>query len=100
MLKLLLCLLSATLLAAVMLQLRQQRLELGYETAELHDQIRGQQSRLWNQQLLIASCTVPNAISQTVDVQGLKLVPQSDPLNMIADRMETPSPTHKSDRRR
>ena len=79
MLKLLICLLSATALAGVMLQLRQQRLELAYETADLHDQIRGQQSRLWNQQLSIAACTAPNAISQTVDTQGLKLVPQPRP---------------------
>lgn len=77
MIKLLICLLSATALAGVVLQLRQQRLELAYETADLHDRIRGQQSRLWNQQLLIAACTAPNAIGQTVDAQGLHLVPQA-----------------------
>ena len=49
MLKLLICLISAALLAAVILQLRQQRLELAYETAELHSQIRGQQSKLAGQ---------------------------------------------------
>ena len=86
MLKLLICLISATLIAAVMLQLRQQRLELSYETTELHDQIRSQQGRLWSQQLLIASCTAPNAINQTVDMEGLQLVPQSNPVGIVEQR--------------
>jgi len=72
-------------LAAVMLQLRQQRLELSYETAELNNQIHAQQSKLWNQQILIASCTAPNAISQSINLKGLKLVPESDPATLAAD---------------
>jgi cell division protein FtsL len=90
MLKLLICLASATLLAAVILQLRQQRLELSYETAELHDQIRGQQSRLWDQQLRIASCTAPNAISQTINLKGLKLVPENESVSLASDTSDTP----------
>jgi cell division protein FtsL len=88
MLKLIICLASATLLAAVMLQLRQQRLELSYETAELTDQIHSQQSRLWNQQLLIASCTAPNAINQTINLQGLKLVPEPDSVSLASEQSE------------
>ena len=64
MLKLLLCVLSAAVLAALVLQLRQQRQELGYQNSRLYDQIKGQQAMLWNQQLQIAICTAPNAITR------------------------------------
>ena len=77
MLKLVLCLFSAILLAVVMLQLRQQRLELNHQSNKLHNQIEAQQARLWSQQLRIAEYTAPNAISQTVGAHELKMVPQS-----------------------
>jgi len=77
MVKLLICTLSAAALAACVLQLRQQRLEVNYQTAELHDRIREQQAKLWNQQLQIAICTAPNAITKTVDTHDLKMVPQA-----------------------
>src|SRR5215217_6961618 len=77
MLKLLLCLFCAVFLAVVMLQLRQQRLELNHQANTLHNQIESQQAKLWNQQLQIAVYTAPNAISQTVGAHDLKLVPQS-----------------------
>ena len=77
MLKLLLCVLSAAVLAALVLQLRQQRQELGFQNRRLHDQIKGQQARLWNQQLQIAVYTAPNAIQQTVSNHNLKMVPQA-----------------------
>ena len=77
MLKLLLCLFCALFLAVVTLQLRQQRLELNHQANKLHNQIEGQQAKLWNQQLQIAVYTAPNAISKTVGDRDLKLVPQS-----------------------
>src|SRR6266550_8693894 len=77
MLKLLLCLFSAVLIAVLMLHLRQQRLELDHQGNLLHNQIEAQQARLWNQQLQIAVYTAPNAISKTVGDHSLKLVPQS-----------------------
>ena len=77
MLKLLLCLFSAVLIAVLLLHLRQQRLELNHEANLLHNRIEAQQARLWNQQLQIAVYTAPNAISQTVGTHSLKLVPQS-----------------------
>src|SRR4051812_12618261 len=80
MIKLLICLLSAAALAACILQLRQQRLELGYQNAELHEQIRSHQSRLWDQQLQIATFTAPNAIANTVNAHDLKMVPRQQPL--------------------
>jgi hypothetical protein len=80
MVKLLICVLSAAGLAVCVLQLRQQRLELGYQNAELHEQIRGHQSRLWDQQLQIATFTAPNAIANTVNAHDLKMVPRQPPL--------------------
>jgi cell division protein FtsL len=77
MLKLLICIFCGLLLAVIILQLRQQRLELGYQCNELHTQIESQQAKLWNQQLQIAVYTAPNAISKTVDDNALKLVPRT-----------------------
>ena len=77
MLKLLLCIFCSALLGAVVLQLRQQRLELNFQTNRLHSQIEQSQSRLWNQQLQIAVYTAPNAISETVGKRDLKMVPQA-----------------------
>ena len=77
MIKLLLCLTTCLCLAVLVLQLRQQRLELGYQSNQLHNKIEDQQARLWNQQLQIAVYTAPNAISQTVDEHSLKMVPRT-----------------------
>jgi len=57
MIKILLCLASAALIGACTLQIRQQRLQMNYQTAELHEQIKSHQGRLWNQQLRIATFT-------------------------------------------
>jgi cell division protein FtsL len=99
MLKLLLCLFCAVFLAVVMLQLRQQRLELNHQANKLHNQIESQQAKLWNQQLQIAVYTAPNAIEQTVGAHDLKLVPQSPthvgPTNWMNMRDPTPvAPAH------
>jgi hypothetical protein len=80
MLKLLICLFCGAALAASILQLRQQRLELDYQNAELHAQIRSHQARLWDQQLQIAASTAPNAIANTVNAHDLKLVPGQQPM--------------------
>jgi len=77
MLKLLICLLGGAAIGVATLQLRQQHMELSHETAELHDQIRGRQAKLWDQQVQIAIFTAPNAIQKTVDAHSLKLAPQS-----------------------
>ena len=77
MLKLMLCVVCGLLLAVIMLQLRQQRLELNYQANQLHNQIEAQQAKLWSQQLQIALYTAPNAISKTVEAKDVKLVPQS-----------------------
>ena len=76
MLKLVLCLFFAMLLAVAMLHLRQQRLELNHQANRLHRQIENQQAKLWSQQLDIAVYTAPNAISQTVRNHEMILVPQ------------------------
>jgi len=77
MIKLLLCLGSSLLLAIVVLQLRQQRLDLNYQVNRLHNKIEAQQGRLWSQQLQIAIVTAPNAIQNTVQSQDLKMIPQT-----------------------
>ena len=97
MLKLYLCLISAVLVAALTLELRQQRLELNHQALLLHNQIEAQQSKLWSQQLQIAIYTAPNAIQKTVGNQGLHLVPQA-PLpnktpNWLTDTSEARPPT-------
>lgn len=73
--KLLICIVCAGLLAATMLQLRQQRLETAHQLNKLHDEIEQVQIKLWNQQLQIATCTAPNAIPQTIRQYKLTLVP-------------------------
>jgi hypothetical protein len=83
MLKLLLCLFSGLLLAVLMLQLRQQRLELSHECNVLHNRIEGQQAKLWNQQLQIAVYTAPNAIEHTVSEQSIRMVPRAMPSHPI-----------------
>lgn len=77
MLKLIICLISGMAVAVVVLQLRQQRLEMNYQNNRLNSQIEAQQAKLWNQQLQIAVYTAPNAIAQTVGSLDLKMVPQS-----------------------
>ena len=79
MLKLLLCLFSALAIAAVVCELRQQRLELNHQALLYHNEIEAQQAKLWNQQLQIAVSTAPNAIAQTVGNHGLNLVPIAAP---------------------
>jgi cell division protein FtsL len=77
MVKMLICLVSALGLGVMVLQLRQQRLELNYKVSQMHRQIESHQSKLWNQQLQIAMYTAPNAIQHTVSNHDLKLVPRT-----------------------
>jgi len=81
MIKILICIAGGVALSACVLQLRQQRLELGYQNAEIHQQIRSHQSRLWDQQLQIATFTAPNAIANTVNAHDLKMVPRQPTLS-------------------
>jgi len=74
MVKLVMCLVFALLLAAAMLQLRQQSLELNFENNRLHGQIEAKQADLWSQQLRIAEVTAPNAIAARVKAGGLEMV--------------------------
>lgn len=74
MIKLLLCLLCASAIAAVTLELRQQKLELSCQANRLHSQIEQSQSKLWDQQVQIAVYTAPNAIAKTVGDRKLDMV--------------------------
>ena len=84
MLKLILLIAAATAIAVLLLELRQQRLELNYQTNNLYDQIEQSQAKLWNQQLQIAVYTAPNAISKTVGDHSLRLVPRAPLGHLIA----------------
>jgi cell division protein FtsL len=82
MLKLLLCILCIALTAVMLLELREQRLNLSYLNNQLHNEIEARQAELWNQQLQIAIWTAPNAIQRTAGRQDLKYVaPQTDHAN-------------------
>ena len=76
MVKLLLTLVCSLIVGLAVLQLRQQRLELNYQTNKLHNEIRANQAKLWSQQIQIGIQTAPNAISKTVGDQQLQMVPE------------------------
>ena len=66
----------------LMLQLRQQHLDLGNQNNRLHDRIEAQQAKLWNQQLQIAIYTAPTALARSLSDHDLRLsplVPQQAP---------------------
>lgn len=77
MIKLTIGLLAALILGLTTLQLRQQNLDLSHDCDRLHNQIEAQQSKLWNQQLQIATMTGPSAVEKTIQDQDLKLVPRA-----------------------
>jgi cell division protein FtsL len=77
MIKLLICLACGMVMAVVMLQLRQQELELRHQAADLQLKVQNHQARLWQQQLEIAVYTAPNAVTRIVQEQNLKLVPEA-----------------------
>jgi len=80
MLKLLLCLLCGSATAVALLELRQQRLDLTFETNKLHNQIEASQMQLWNQQLSIAVATAPNALAAAAKGKDLKLAAGNAPV--------------------
>jgi hypothetical protein len=83
MLKLLLCIFCATITATVLLELRQQRLNLTFQNDELHNRIQATQAQLWNQQLSIAVCTAPNALAAQMKGQAVKL---TNPTSTVGKR--------------
>jgi hypothetical protein len=80
MLKLLLCLLCGSATAVAMLELREQHLNLTFQTDKLHNQIEASQAQLWNQQLSIAVATAPDAVAAAAKGQDLKLTAGRSPL--------------------
>jgi hypothetical protein len=73
MLKLLICLIWTMLIGVLLLELRQQRLNLTFQVDELHNRIQATQAQLWNQQLDIAVCTAPNAVAASVKGEDMKV---------------------------
>ncbi len=80
MLKLLICLLCGSATAVALLELREQRLDLTFQTNKLHNQIEASQMQLWNQQLSIAVATAPNALAAAAKGKNLKLASGNAPL--------------------
>ena len=91
MIKLLLCILSATVLAVLVLQLRQERMELNYQINLMHDDIEDLQTQLWQQQIQIAIATAPNSIAGTIGKHELQMTPaHQEPVRRAStDRRET-----------
>ena len=79
MVKLLISVIFGLALAAAMLQMRQQYLNLNYQTSRLHGQIEARQADLWSQQLRIAEATAPNAIAAKVRMDRIPLSPAARP---------------------
>ena len=79
MLKLLLSLFGGLVLAVLVLQLRQQWLNLNYQTNRLHGEIESHQAELWNQQMRIAEATAPDAIAARVRDDKIPLAPADHP---------------------
>jgi cell division protein FtsL len=80
MLKLLLCLFCGTATAVAMLELREQHLNLTFQTDKLHNQLEASQAQLWNQQLSIAVATAPDAVAAAAKGQDLKLTAGRAPM--------------------
>lgn len=78
MIKLLISLCFGLVLAAVMLQLRQENLNLNFQSSRLHSQIEARQAQLWSQQLRIAEETAPNAIAAKLNEDKILLAPADD----------------------
>jgi len=79
-------------MAVVMLQLRQQELELRHQAADLQIKIQNHQAKLWQQQLEIAVYTAPNTVTKFVQQQDLKLVPEAQLPAAAGDWVNTPVP--------
>jgi len=90
MLKLLLCIFTATAVAVALLELRQQHLNLSYQTNRLHNQLQIEQARLWNQQLQIAVATAPNAMQQTLAQQDIHFVAPATPPDNLPNWTDLP----------
>jgi hypothetical protein len=73
--KLLLCLIATTAVAACLVHLRQQRLDLAHQSSRLHAQLQDRQAKLWAQQVRLAALTAPPAVGRSVTAHGLTLVP-------------------------
>ena len=74
-LKMLAVILSATLLGAMLLDMRQQRLEAMHEMAELHSRISQLRTSMWNLQGRIASKVEPQQLRAAIERAGLNLEP-------------------------
>lgn len=65
----------ATAVAAVLLGLRQQRLQVMHEMAQLHAQINEDRQAMWDLQVRIAERMQPEALHEAIARAGLEVEP-------------------------
>ncbi|MEX0887249.1 MAG: hypothetical protein WD009_12515 [Phycisphaeraceae bacterium] len=73
--KLLITLVAATLIAAVLLDYRQQRLETMHEMARLHRRIDELRQQTWDRQVRIAQALEPRRFGQSLGRSGMAFHP-------------------------
>jgi cell division protein FtsL len=83
MLKVLLCMICGAATAVAMLELREQHLNITFQTDKLHNQIEASQAQLWNQQLSIAAATAPDAVAAAAKGRDLKLTAGREPNSIL-----------------
>ena len=75
MLRLLLCIFVGSAIGVTLLMIRQQRLELQYESNAIHDKMLQTQRQLWRQQVQIAAATAPAALENVLANHRLETGP-------------------------
>ena len=89
--KLLVSLLAAAFIAAMVLEYRQQRLEMMHEMAQLHRQIDTLRQETWDLQVRIAGELEPRRLGQALGRSGLALRPLV-PTNIEPGLLMMPTP--------
>lgn len=91
MVRLLLCLLVGAGIGLTLLMIRQQRLELQYQSNQVHDQMLEKQRELWRQQVQIAAATAPAALETVLANHQLEMEPD-DPAEGLPDEWDVYEP--------
>lgn len=91
MVRLLLCLLVGAGIGITLLMIRQQRLELQYESNEIHDEMLDTQRQLWRQQVQIAAATAPAALESVLAHHQFETEP-TNPTQELPDEWDVYDP--------
>ncbi len=74
--------------AAGLLLLRQDRLGLAHEAANLHAQVQQKRQRVWEAQAVSAALLPPDKLRSRIETVGLRLEPWMVPQPVGADRVQ------------